>query len=101
MSCECNFRITSILSPYHRTFESYPQMPCGVAIDFLNALNRPKETSKIEPQSESEVKPEYRVLYNITNTDENYSNTMAESAEKAAATIQLFMKNPKWMPNKV
>lgn len=101
MSCQCDFKMNSILNPYRIINESYPKMPCEAAVNFLNKLNIPKENPNTNPQSDLKREyPEYRVFYNITNGEENYSNNVAESPEKAAAKIQLFMQNPNWMPTR-
>jgi hypothetical protein len=99
MACNAAFRLFSSTGLYHVQIEDY-DMPCQAAIDFLHQLDCQMYSNAMSASlSENQSFPQHRVLYQITNGEENYQqDKAAETPCKAAAKIALFMKKPKLMP---
>ena len=94
MSCECSFNLFSrkfnnqFPMPYGQ--EQY-QIPCSAAVSFLRQLDSPYN---------DDTNPLYKINYTITDGNHRYASELQETPAKAAAKIELFMKNPKFMPEK-
>lgn len=93
MVCKCAFSLFSKVDNT-RGQTSYSKerynLPCDVAVNFLKQLDSRGVTTNSDP--------DYKVLYNITTAHDSYSSPDFELPRKAAAKIDLFMKDRDFMP---
>ncbi len=87
--CHINFNVTSTL---HRKYnvEKYENIPCDVARNFINSLD--------DARPRYDLAPLHTVNYTIWDKDAKYSSKTIETPSKAVAKIDLFMKDPAFLP---
>ncbi len=92
MSCECHVTLYSNrLNAIHAWYDAEDyQMPCSTTVAFLRQLDSASNNANKFSQ--------HRVNYNIRDGKHTYSSERTESPAKAAAKIELFMKDPNLLP---
>jgi hypothetical protein len=69
--------------------EEQYKMPCSEAVAFLKQL---------DPAYHADKSSMHKVIYAIKLNEHTYISKLTETPAKAAAKIELFMKNPGFLP---
>ena len=91
MTCECNFNLFSVkLNAFNMTYDQeLYKMPCSEAAAFLKQL---------DPAYHADKFAMHKVRYSVSDGEHTYISKLPETPAKAAAKIELFMKNPNFLP---
>jgi len=91
MTCQASLHLYSgRLNPFSITYhEEEYRMPCSDAALFLRGLDSDYHAHR---------PPQHKVRYTLTDMSSTYTTECSETPAKAAAKIELFMKNRKYLP---
>lgn len=110
VDCRCNFTLLAYTNisywPKRPDQSEHYEMPCDVASNFLKQIELGNGSSRgynsVAGNSHLEGSFHYVTRYELTKLANNgnitYTSTQVERVSKASAKIDLFMKNPGYMP---